>query len=554
MRGTAIHLLLAAAALADPFLPTREELHVDDATYARYVETLALLKASLDRDAAGSLERALDMLERFGLEGRLEEPIAKALEGAKEEGPARAGLLALHAHLMVAKGAQAGNVWVFGPNGDIRREGIDADTKKMVGAAADMLREAIRSRPKDARAKEDLATALDLIDSEKNATEVGRLRMEAAGLRVVAGQPPPEPPHTDDAERLRNEAAALEQKPTEPDHARALLLRKEALVRDFCAGTIPVEYDPALYGTVSLLASEDVVQRNLTRTFLKRDGTVESVPPRYHPAKPARRVELAQGLGRDPGPAAGAALLKLLATAHARDTVTAAALKGLAEGKHEAVRRHLPALLAATVYREDGMLDALMAELNDLRRQLRALGMDEPPMDATEGGYGPVGQALLIEAAVALDVKEAAPVLATLLPLESDLLQPRGIAAAVGRLGGAAQADALLAIARDPRRDIYFRREAIVALGRAAPARLAEVPAEPTLDLAIAAARYRAEPSEALKGRLLQGLGQPHEADDAARYLLDLGVAGAVPEIERFLEEHEDHYAAPLIRAMLAGR
>jgi hypothetical protein len=75
------------------------------------------------------------------------------------------------------------------------------------------------------------------------------------------------------------------------------------------------------------------------------------------------------------------------------------------------------------------------------------------------------------------------------------------------------------------------------------------VPAEPYLELALAAARYRAEPSEALRGRLLQGLGHPHEADDAARYLADLGVREALPDLERFLAEKNDHYAVPAVKA-----
>lgn len=548
MRAAPILLLLAAAVLADPFAPTREELQVEDAAYARYVETLALLKESLDRDPAGSLERALAMLEPFGLDDRLAEPIEKALAAAKEEGPARAALLALHAHLLVAKGAAAANVWVFGPNGDIRREGIDEAAKKMLGAAADMLREAIRSRPKDARARDDLATALELVDAARNADEVNRLRTEAAGLRIGTRRPPPAQPPPDDAARLRREAEALEQKEADPDHAKALLLRKEALVRDFCARTIPFEYDPVLYGPVSLLASEDLVSQNLTRTYRKRDGSVDSVPPTYHPAKPAQRAQIVEGLGRDPSAAAGAGLLKLLATAFARDAMTEAATKALVAGNHEAVRRHLPALLAGCVYRSDGVLvDLLEGELRQIQERLRALGADSL-MEGAEATYGPVGQALLVEAAVALNVKEAAPVLAALLPREDDLLHPRGIAAAIGRLGGPEQADALLAVARDPSRDVYFRREAILALGRVAPARIGEVPAEPPLEIAIAAARCRAEPSEALKGRVLQGFGQPHEVDEAARYLLDLGVREAVQEIERFLEEHPDHYAVPLLK------
>jgi len=555
MRGALILVLLAVAAAADPFTPAREDLAVDDAAYARYVETLAILKESIDRDPAGSIERAFDILEQFGIADRMGETIAKALAGATEKSPARGTLLGLSAHLMVQEAEGMANVWVFGPNGVVRREGIDDATRKMLGTATDMLYEAIRLRPKDARAKEDLATALELLDADKNAEEVAKLRTEATVLRMGEGAPPPEPaPVADDAAKLRREAEALEQKESEPEHAKALLLRKEALVRDFCAHTIPVEYDPSLYGPVSLLASEDLIFQNLSRTYMKRDGTVDNVPPTYHPSKPAQRIQLIEGLGRQPGAAASAALLKLLATANARDAATDAAMKALAAIDRPEVRRHLPELLARSVYRED-VLGVLTRQLNDLRRRLRAIGVNDAPMPGAEGwGYGPLGQTLLVEAAVALKVRDAAPVLATLVPLEYDLSFPRGIAAAIGQLGGPEQADALLAVARDPSRDIYFRREAILALGRVAPARLAEVPLEPHLEIALAAARYRSEPSEALKGRLLQGFGQPHEVDEAARYAMDLGIREALLEIERFLEEHPDHYAAPLLRSTVNVR
>ncbi len=547
MRGATILLLLATAVAADPFAPKREELQLDDAAYARYVETLALLKGALDRDPAGSLERAVALLEPFGLAEQLEDPVATALAGATEEGPRRAALLSLYGHLLVAKGARNGNVWIFGAGGVVQQGGLDDETQKILRTASDMLREAFRLRPTDARAREDLATALDMLDSEKNAAEIARLRMEAGALRLAGQAPAPAPP-PDESERLRREAEALEQKQTDPDHAAALLLRKQALVCEFCAYTIPIEYDPALYGPVSLLASEDILVRNLTRTYLKRDKTVDSVPPTYHPAKPAQRAQIAEGLGRDPGPAAGAALLRLLATAMERDAVTEAALRGLVLGKHEAVRRHLPQLLGAAVYSTPSEIEVLAARIRGVRERLRALGVNRRVDGLPEAGFGPLGQALLVEAAGALKVQEAAPVLAALLPLEDDLIQPRGIARALAELGDAAQADALLAVARDPSRDVYFRREAILALGCLAPARLSEVPAEPYLELALAAARYRADPSEALRGRLLQGLGHPHEADDAARYLLELDVREAVPDLERFLADKPDHYAAPVVR------
>jgi len=549
MRGATILLLLAAAAAADPFAPTREELPLEDAAYARHIETLALLKEALDRDPAGALERAVALLEGFGLAGQLEDPVAKALAAATEEGPKRGALLSLYGHLLVARAAGADVVWIFG-GGGFQQAGLDEETKKAVAKAADLLREAIRLRPKDARAREDLASALEMLDREKNAEEVNRLRMEAGAIRFEGRAPPPPAP-PDDSEKLRREAEALEQQEPAPDHSQALLLRKQALVRDFCSHTIPAEYDPALYGPVSTLASEDLVVRNLTRTYRKRDGTIDTVPPTYHPAKPAQRAQAAEGLGRDPGAAAGAALLKLLGTAAVRDQVAEAALRGLTLGNHEAVRRHLPTLLGNVVYRWD-LLEALEAQFRQIGERLRGLGIVPPPIGDATDEFGPVGQALLVEAAVALKLQEAAPVLAALLPLDKDLVHPRHIARALGALGGPAQSDALLAVARDPGQDVWFRREAILALGRLAPERIGEVPAEPHLEIAIAAARYRVEPSEAPLGRLLQGLDRPHEADDAARYLAELNVREAAPALETFLEKNPDHYAVSAVRAALS--
>jgi len=545
VRGAAILLLLATAAAADPFLPARTTLQIDDAAYARYIETLALLKEGMARDPAGSLERAVALLEPFDLAAEFEDPVAKALASATEEGPRRAALLSLAGHLLVARAQGSANVWVF-VNGAIQQSGIDDETRKLLKAAADMLREAIRLRPKDARAREDLATALETVDEKANAEEVGRLRTEASALRMD-GQEPPAKPTEDEAAKLRGEAEQLEQKATDPDHAGALRLRKEALVRDFCAHTIPIDYDPSLYDSIVLLAPEDLVVQDLTRTYRKRDDTIDSVPPNYHPTTPAQRARIVEQLGKDSGSGAGAALLKLLASADERDPVVEAALRSLILGNHEAVRKNLPALLAATVYTAPDGIEDMRSQLRQLRLQLRVFGANSAWSGAEEQ-FSPLGQTLLVEAAVRLKVTEAAPVLATLLPLEDDIVQPRGIAAAIGQLGGPAQADALLQVASDPEADVYFRREAILALGRVAPDRLGEVPAEPYLELALAAARYRIEPSEAFLGRLLQGLGSEHEADDAARYLLDLGVREAAQEMERFLADKPNHYAAPLVR------
>jgi tetratricopeptide (TPR) repeat protein len=512
-------LLLAVAAAADPFDPKREHLvqqGFDDDACARYVESLALLKEALQADPANvpALERATALLERVGTALELQPLVAKALAATTEEGPRRGALLGLAGHLALLDLYQT-DFWVF-DNGEVVRR-VDAQALQRIANAAAMLREAVRLCPTDARARDDLADVLEMAGDEATRAEIERLRQEAGALRLPALDRPGLPPlAVAEAARLRKEAEDLEQR-SPPEHGTALPLRRQALVLDFCAGTIPFEYDPALYGPVSLLAPEGVVVRSLTRTFRKVDGTTGGVPPTYHPAPPAQRVKLAGSLGGEPGSGAGACLLKLLATAREKDAVADAAKEALLRGKHEAVRRHLPALLAAVVY-------------------------------APDPEYPPLGQRLLVESAAALGVEAAAPVLAVLLPLDEDPVEPRGVAAALGVLGGPAHAEPLLKVAQDPGRDVYFRREAILALGRLAPDRLGDVPAEPYLEIALAAARHRAAPAEAHLGRVLQGLGRPHEADDAARYLADLGAREALPDLERFLAEHPDHYASQAVQ------
>jgi len=516
-------LLFAAAAVAgDAFEPERKELPgLDDAAYARWMESLALAKAALAEDPADvvALERAVLLLAPFNIADRLEKKVAAALLAtATEGGPRRAALLSLAGHLQVLKVQMSeGRGWVI--VGGRPQPVEDEKTRFLLTGAADMLREAIRARPLDRRARRDLAWVLQKLDETANEQEIERLHLEANALELREFERPALPRLDLEAQKLRHRAEELEQQGPEPDHANALLLRKQALVLDFCTGTMPFVYDAALYGAVSLLADEDLIHRNLTRTYRKLDDTIDTVPPKYHAPKLQQRVKIVEGLGRDPGAGAGAALVKLVLAARQRDPVAEASVAALVAGRHEAVREHMPELLAANV---GGAFD-------DLR-------------------CPPVAQQLLVEAAVGLDVRAAAPVLAKLLPLDTDLRLPRGVARALAALGGPEQVEALLALARDPSHDVYFRREAILALGRLQPERLDDVPAEPYLELALAAARYRVAPSEALLGRLLQGLGRPHEADDAARYCADLDVREAIPELERFISGQKDHYAAALVR------
>ena len=114
-------------------------------------------------------------------------------------------------------------------------------------------------------------------------------------------------------------------------------------------------------------------------------------------------------------------------------------------------------------------------------------------------------------------------------------------------------AELLLKVARDPKRDVYFRRRAVDALS----AMDAEIPTDlddhPLLGLSVAAARYRKEPTEALKGRIFTALEDEHQADDAAAYCVELGLRDALPLIEAQAGKRKDHYSGPLLaKAYLA--
>ncbi|MHC4816440.1 MAG: hypothetical protein ACYTF8_00070 [Planctomycetota bacterium] len=521
-------LLLVATAAADPFTPPTQQLFDHSATGAcgRYLESLALCKASLARDPTHvlALERAIDLLTRFRRSLDLTETVRAALRHADLEPGHRAALRGLLGRLLVTNARDLGGrgrIVRIGPGGQLQIQGqeLSAEARTLYTEAVEHLRAALRADPKSLRVRQDLAQALDALDAEKNAGEVRRLRMEAAALGLRRNLVRPKPERTDRiAVDLRRQAERLEQPSTKPEHAAALLLRKRALVLDYCTHTIPFEYEATLYGPVSLLADADLVHTNLTRSYTSRKGETGQVAPRYYPAPLSRKSAIVQALSLDPSANATAVLLRLVMTAQARP-LTGAAKNILAEGRHPDAARHLPRLLDCALFSGD------------------------------HRHYSPRGQRLLVSLAGALGVTDAAPVLARYLDQDADLDWPRDIAAALGRLARPDDVAALLAMARDPRRDVYFRRQAIRALGHIDGALLDSVPAEPYLELALAAARHAREPSESLRGRLLTGLDHPHEADDAARYCAELGIREAVPLIEAFLAERKDHYARAELRA-----
>jgi hypothetical protein len=518
-------LALVAIAAADPFTPPPERFgRTTPGAYGRYVESLALLKAVLARDPAHvlALERAITLLERFSLSPGLIDTIRAALRRADLEPRHRAALRGLLGRVLVAKARGGGGAAIVIVGRPPQRRRLAPETQRLYLEAVGHLREAIRHDPRAARARSDLALALEALDATANAAEIRRLRTEAAALSISRTRPRPQPVRHDlEAEKLRASAEALEQRPARPDHAAALLLRKRALVLDYCAYTIPFAYEAPVYGPVTLLADRRLVTRNLTRSYVTLAGDVGQVPPRYYPAPAKKKLQIVQDLARDRSANAAAVLLRLVATAQPGDPMGRSARDLLAAGDHAAVAAQLPRLLDTALFSTD------------------------------QGHYTLEGQRWLVSLAGALAVKEAAPVLAGYLEEDTHLDWPRGVATALGAIGRPADAEVLLARARDPRCDVYFRREAIRALGRLAPARLDDVPAEAHLELALAAARYARAPSEALKGRLLAGLDRLHEADDAGRYCLELDLFEAIPQLERFLAAHKDHYAAGEIRDAL---
>ncbi|MHC4133985.1 MAG: hypothetical protein ACYTDU_05965 [Planctomycetota bacterium] len=521
-------LLLVATAAADPFTPPREQLSggAPDA-YGRYLESLALCRATLKQDPTHvlALERAIDLLDRFGLSLDLTDRVHAALRHADLELAHRAALRGLLGRLLVQKAAGLGGamrIVMIGPGGQVQVQNreLTVEARKLYTEAVAHLRAAIRADARAARARNDLARALDALDTETNAAEVRRLRTEAGVLSLRANFVRPEPERTDRmAVDLRLQAERLEQQPAQPEHAEALLLRKRALVLDYCTHTIPFEYEAPLYGPVSLLADIGLVRTNLTRSYTNRKGDTARVAPRYYPATSKRKREIVQGLALDRSANAAAVLLRMVATARPGDALAGSALDVLAQGKHKDIAGHLPRLLDRALF------------LGDHRH------------------YSPRGQRMLVSLAAALGVTDAAPVLAKYLDLDTILDWPRDIAAALGKLARPSDATALLALARDPRRDVYFRRQAILALGRIAGEQLDGVPGEPYLELALAAARYARAPSESLRGRILTGLDHFHEADDAARYCVELGLREARPLIEAFLARHKDHYAKEQLEA-----
>jgi hypothetical protein len=484
---------------------------------ARVAEELDALKRALGQDAANlaALERALALAERMGRVHLVEKRVLAALVKRPDD-PALHGLLGYA--LWKTPGNRTGIVLPA----NLRNRDIEDLLKQLnrqelpkLRRCELHLRKAVRGLEKDARCRETLADVLGGIDKVKHSGEIKKLRQDAATLRgAQLAAPAPIDLHPA-AERLRAQAEELE---GVPKHDEALALRRRALVLDWCSHTIGFEPDAALWEPVALLADENMVRENLTRTFVAKSGETATVEVQYYAPPPLKRIEVVRALGKRGDANAAAALLGLLRRAYVEGTLYDETIAAAAAVP--ATKDSLGELLATAILSDD------------------------------HAEYRPIGRRLLVRLAGTMRLAAAAGAMRIALERDTDLFVPLGAAAALAELGQAEDANRLLARARDAQRALHVRREAAYALGRLAPERLGELADVPDVALAVAAARYRNDPTnrDALQ-RILAGFDNPHEADDAANYAAELKIRAALGAIDTFLSENADHYAAADIKA-----
>ena len=121
-------------------------------------------------------------------------------------------------------------------------------------------------------------------------------------------------------------------------------------------------------------------------------------------------------------------------------------------------------------------------------------------------------------------------------------------ARALGAIGRAEDLGALLAVARDKARDIYFRRAATEAAGRIDVSVLAAgddpLQDDPLLAIACAAARIHHGADTASTGALLTALADKYVAPAAAEICARLGVKEAVPVLKDAIVARKGDYAS----------
>ena len=490
----------------------------------RYAESLALLKVRLEADftQVADLERLAELTQDLG---RGAEFIASLRVIALSKGlhhKDRSRLRGLLGHVLVTGHRMDG--WVQIIQGGMRiRIGNSNPTvsRKAYLEAVPYLRGCIQDHPEDVRAREDLAKALEGLNAADNKEEVEELRRQAGALRLR--QAPPVPPRIDTsipAQQMRERAEQLEQRESGPDHTTALALRKQALVLVFCTETIPFTYEPGGWLSVAQLAPESLVQEYLTRTFTNTLGDIDAVPAHYQPTAPTERLRILRTLAADKTAQSTAVLFALFMQNRYADYFADEAVAVLAAADNPAAAEHLPRLLRTELF-------------------------------TTGDLFRPFAVRRLVALAAAMKLQAAAPALVQALPLDRKLDRPLYIARALGNIGRAEDAAVLLAYAKSADHDVWGRREAVAALGRLQPDQLAALVDDALLEIAVAGARYRIEPSEALRGRILAGFGRLHEVDEAAALCIEFQIVEAIPLLDDLIEANKHPYAIDGAKAAL---
>jgi hypothetical protein len=526
MRRLAILFLLCGSSAAEDKLFLEPSPGVDPSAApgwrARFAETLSILETRLGKDAldADAYEQAATVLSPLGRDSDLIQRMRKLVKTHFDKPAAKlVPMRRCLGHILVeqARGQepvmQARRGWVI-----FRVFGNDEDPEKLLKEAIPHLRAALARNDRDVRSKGDLAYALERLKVEESEAEVARLRRDTVVHAPKESEAllPEGADRVAAADKLRNQALALETAKT-PDFVAAEPLRRQALANDFCTHTIPFEFDDSIFPQISLLAEFSLVSVNLTRHYKDRSGEDKLVPPDYHPPSEERRLELVRELAQKKSSAAAAAMLALLRRADMQNPVADAALAGLVTTAPEPVKQHLPQLLA------------------------HALQSNKDNMFTT------FGMRYLVRLAEGLHLEAAAPVLREQLVHDTALICPLDIAIALGKVGRAEDADALVALANDRSRDVYFRRRAVDAVAQLAPERLQDIKSDPLVSLSLAAGflphEKNREKAAILLTRILDALSDIHQADDAAAYCAQLEIKEALPILEAKARELAAHYS-----------
>ncbi len=525
MRGLAtIGILLCCAlhASADPFtIPPNFFVSGEHApgSMDRAVETLALAKDALQENPGRVVlwDRVHDLLQRFGRTAELEKPLRAAWK--KLNGDRKALVGGVLGRVLITKGDAAGgggrNMIVIINGNIVPQRRNSKESIAIYTEAIELLEAAVRADQKAVRARQDLANAFDRRSGEGDAAKAKTIRLEAAALQLKKRVHVPTHSNQGKIAMLLQRARALEVG-NPPQHDDAAKARREALVLTFCENTIPFKYDATLFESIAQLATSRQLRTTLTRYYTDGSNQERSVPPVLNLPSWNKRVKLVRQLGQRDDENSVAALLALLTTNHARGPLGDDVVALLSTGARPYLDQMLPSYLAST-------------------------------LTSTEWAHRVFVRRRLVEIVRRRKIEAASPALLAALADDHDTWCPLDAAAALGAIGDTKAVSALLAVARDPDADVYFRRQAVLAVGAIDVTTLNRLPDEPHLALHIAAARYRSQPDEALRGRILGAIGSKHQTDDAAKICVDLGITDALPLLEAWLGRNPKDRVAPAV-------